>query len=1167
MTITKTGVAFVVGQPGTFTITVTNSGNAGTVSGVTVADTIAAAFTIGGGAGTGWTCGTAGQVVTCTFAGVVAPAGTASFDITVTPTAVGSGTNTATITAGGGETNTTNNTATFNYNITPGPVIDLSITKTHTGNFVMGTPGTYTIGVQNISTINSSGAVTVTDTLPTGLTYNSTTTCPAGWTCPAGPVTGPGTVTFTKATSIVAGATENIVISVTASSTGTLNNQVNLSGGGDTNATNNNATDPTIVTAAAAPDLAVTKSHSGNFAVGVNGSFTVTVTNVGSGPTTGAITVTDTLPGGMTLVAASSGGPGFTCTGTTTATCTSAGPIGAGVPVAITLVVNPPSAGTFPANSATVVTTGDANPANDTGTDPQPTIVGGVPDLAISGPASANFLLSADCTYTLTINNLGTSPTTGAITLNMTLPAALVSYASNTGGFTCSGTTTVTCSTPGPIAGGGILNFNVVVNLTAVGGPTNATFTVGGGGDTNTANNTATVPTTVQSAPSPDLSLAKSGPASMTVGTNANYTLTVTNNGTGPTTSTITVQDTLPAGLSFVSGSGGGFSCTAAGQAVTCTSAGPIAAGTPVVITLTVNPTAAGSVTNTATVSTTGDTNAANNTGSFGPTTIGGVADLSISKTHAPITFTVGTPATYTITVANVGGAATTGTITVTDNLPAGLSLTGASGAGWTCGGAPTVTCSSAGPINAGGNSVITLSVNPTVAGSVTNTASVTGGGDTNAANNTASDPTTINAPIPGAISASLSTASVTPASIPADNTTMATLTVTLMTNGGTPAVGATVTVASSLSGLVITQTSGNPTGANGVATFTIKGTTGGTATLTITGINGFGSVQLTQQPTLTLTGGAGTGTTSGTNSTLICDFLSIPADGRATATCTVTLRDGANNPVPNKNVVLTASPTLAGVTLAPVGSTLSDAAGQVRFTVKSTVQGSITLQASDTSSSPVVFIAQTAQLGFTAPGTAPVANPAAAVAAGTGGAVPLPSGPTIGVVRAFLLRVRTGPGLEFPIIGLLRQQTQVVILAKNSRGTWYQIKLDTGTAWVSALWVRVTRAGFNGLPVVNMPGTAPLQPIPPPLIPRTGEGVGSVTAFRLRVRSGPGTNYRQIGSLQARTQVLLIGRSVDRGWFQIRIQGGTAWISARWVRVLRINGVGLPTIPAPPVN
>src|SRR6185436_11659677 len=64
--------------------------------------------------------------------------------------------------------------------------------------------------------------------------------------------------------------------------------------------------------------------------------------------------------------------------------------------------------------------------------------------------------------------------------------------------------------------------------------------------------------------------------------------------------------DVLPGGLTFVSGTGTGWTCGAAGQTVTCTSTTPIAAGATgnaITLTVGVGSTAFPSVLNTATVS------------------------------------------------------------------------------------------------------------------------------------------------------------------------------------------------------------------------------------------------------------------------------------------------------------------------------------------------------------------------------------------------------------------------------------------------------------------------------------------------------------------------------------------------------------------------------------
>ena len=62
------------------------------------------------------------------------------------------------------------------------------------------------------------------------------------------------------------------------------------------------------------PGLSVSISHSGNFMQGQAGAFyIVTVTNKGSGPTSGPVTLTVAVPAGMTLV--SIGGTGWSCSG------------------------------------------------------------------------------------------------------------------------------------------------------------------------------------------------------------------------------------------------------------------------------------------------------------------------------------------------------------------------------------------------------------------------------------------------------------------------------------------------------------------------------------------------------------------------------------------------------------------------------------------------------------------------------------------------------------------------------------------------------------------------------------------------------------------------------------------------------------------------------------
>jgi len=88
------------------------------------------------------------------------------------------------------------------------------------------------------------------------------------------------------------------------------------------------ATSPSMLTVNA-PMLGIVKSHSGNFAKGEsNAAYQITVANAaGALPTTGTVTVTESVPTGMTLT--SMEGQGWTCP-SGGAVCTRSDPLGAG---------------------------------------------------------------------------------------------------------------------------------------------------------------------------------------------------------------------------------------------------------------------------------------------------------------------------------------------------------------------------------------------------------------------------------------------------------------------------------------------------------------------------------------------------------------------------------------------------------------------------------------------------------------------------------------------------------------------------------------------------------------------------------------------------------------------------------------------------------------------
>jgi hypothetical protein len=138
-------------------------------------------------------------------------------------------------------------TVTFTMGSAPSPA--LTIAKIHSGNFTFGETGaTYTVTVSNAAGAGpTSGTVTVTDTIPSGLTLDSMSG--TNWSCDGNVCTN---------SDVVAGGASYPPITVTVDvSTDTSSPQVNsvqVTGGGSASAT---ATDSTIITSSEATPVIV----------------------------------------------------------------------------------------------------------------------------------------------------------------------------------------------------------------------------------------------------------------------------------------------------------------------------------------------------------------------------------------------------------------------------------------------------------------------------------------------------------------------------------------------------------------------------------------------------------------------------------------------------------------------------------------------------------------------------------------------------------------------------------------------------------------------------------------------------------------------------------------------------------------------------------------------
>jgi len=134
--------------------------------------------------------------------------------------------------------------------------------------------------------------------------------------------------------------------------------------------------------------------------------------------------------------------------------------------------------------------------------------------------------------------------------------------------------------------------------------------------------------------------------ASFRVGIPGRYSITVANRGNAATDDTVHLSVTLPAGLSLLSGSGLGWSCSAAGQLVDCVRTQPLGTGRATTVRLKVGVCTAAFpfVTTTFQIGYSADTNSGNNVVSRGTTVRSGQC---VSASPAP-TAPPGTPPVQT---------------------------------------------------------------------------------------------------------------------------------------------------------------------------------------------------------------------------------------------------------------------------------------------------------------------------------------------------------------------------------------------------------------------------------------------------------------------------------------------------------------------------------------
>lgn len=637
-----------VGDDVTYTITVTNSGDA--TSSVTVDDLLPVGMTYVSYSGTDWMCTNSGQDVNCSYAGVLINGASTSLEVVASVDAGTLGdilTNTACVAS---DENLT--LVCDDENITVASSI-LQISKgvsdeTPYVNAIV----TYEINVTNTGP-NIAHNVVLNDSLPVDIHYIDYTG--ANWTCIE---TLPDVIDCNYISPLGVGETTTVTFGVNVNGTAGVDYNNTACTNSDDSTTD--VCDSVILTPKATPTdvvLSMAKGVDENTPlIGETITYTMAVTNVGDTQATD-VNVTDILPPELNFVSASGGGSydGGTRTISWSLPTLDAS---ASMIFTITAIVNATAVVDTPVNNE-VCAVADQNltpQCADINFTPRDPIVTMLIDKVVDNELPK---VDDEVTYTIVVTNSGTD-TANNVEVNDTLPFG-VTYSSDSPSV---GTYNPPVWDGFDLIGGASAELNITVtidpdtegsqisNEACVNADENATAVC------DDANLTvARVILTIQK-----ISDQNEPPE------DANITYTIVVNNIGDVNATnVTVSDTLPADVTYVSVGGNGWTCIDSGT-IDCSYLFELEPGIPSSfdINVTVDPGTAGT-----TLTNTACTQADENTTLVcvdQNITVNDDLDLVVTKDVNNSTPLEGETILYTITVTNNGPINATG-VEITENI------------------------------------------------------------------------------------------------------------------------------------------------------------------------------------------------------------------------------------------------------------------------------------------------------------------------------------------------------------------------------------------------------------------------------------------------------------------------------------------------------------------
>ncbi|HEX5810112.1 MAG TPA: SH3 domain-containing protein, partial [Anaerolineales bacterium] len=148
-------------------------------------------------------------------------------------------------------------------------------------------------------------------------------------------------------------------------------------------------------------------------------------------------------------------------------------------------------------------------------------------------------------------------------------------------------------------------------------------------------------------------------------------------------------------------------------------------------------------------------------------------------------------------------------------------------------------------------------------------------------------------------------------------------------------------------------------------------------------------------------------------------------------------------------------------------------------------------------------------------------------------------------------VNVRAEPSTAGNILGIIPADMRVEITGKDPAGNWWQINYPPGVdgkGWVTAQYV--VAANPEQVPVIGRAGST------------ANDGPVAVVQQQINVRSGPGTGFNSLGTLNPQDVVQLTGKDPNGAWLEIDFPAGAGPEGKGWVNAAFVQARGVDKLP-----